>query len=55
MVVQGTPLEQAYRIRCTDGVCKPPEGAAIKSCGAERSGKKVSVKASGKCKEAERK
>ena len=39
----------------TDGVCKPPEGAVFKRHGAERSGKKVSVKASGTCKEAERK
>ncbi len=30
----------AYRIGCTDSVCKPPEGAAIKSHGAERSGKR---------------
>jgi len=42
-----------YGIRRADGVCKPPEGAAIKSCGAERSGKDAVQTASGTCKEAE--
>ena len=31
-------------MRCTDEVCKPPEGAVFKRYGAERSGKKVSLK-----------
>ena len=45
----------AYRIRCADRVCKPPEGAANKNCGAERSGKDAVQTASGEGKEAERK
>ena len=36
-----------------DGVCKPPEGAVIKSHGAERSGKDAVRTVSGECKEAE--
>lgn len=43
----------AHRIRCADRVCKPPEGAVVKSYGAERSGKGVVTTASGTCKEAE--
>ena len=42
-----------YRIRCADRVCKPPEGAVIKSHGAERSGKDAVQTVSGMCKEAE--
>jgi len=53
MVVQRTPLGLAYRIRCADGVCKPPEGAVVKSYGAERSGKDAVIAVSGACKEAE--
>jgi hypothetical protein len=30
---------QAHRIRFTESVCKPPEGAVFKRYGAERSGK----------------
>ncbi len=41
------------RVLCADRVCKPPEGAAIKSCSAERSGKDAVQTASGRCKEAE--
>ena len=40
-------------MRCADRVYKPPEGAAMKSCGAERSGKDAVQTASGACKEAE--
>jgi len=43
----------AYRIGCADSVCKLPAGAAIKSCGVERSGKDAVQTASGECKEAE--
>ena len=39
----------------TDEVCKPPEGAVFKRHVAEPSSKKVFVKASGTCKEAEQK
>jgi hypothetical protein len=46
---------QAHRIRFTESVCKPPEGAVFKRYGAERSGKDTVQAASGKCKEAERK
>ena len=46
-------MEQVYRIRCADRVCKPPEGAVIKSHGAERSGKDAVRTVSGMCKEAE--
>ena len=45
--------KMAYRLHCADRVGKPPEGAAIKSCGAERSGKDVVQTISGMCKEAE--
>jgi hypothetical protein len=41
------------RIRFADSVCKPPEGAVTKSCGAERSGKDTVETVSGTCKEAE--
>ncbi|MCH5718202.1 hypothetical protein [Niabella hibiscisoli] len=53
MVVQRTPLKQAYRIRFADGACKPPEGAVVKSHGAERSGKDAVRTLSGAYKEAE--
>jgi len=44
---------QTHRIRCADRVCKPPEGAVVKSHGAERSGKDVVQTTSGECKEPE--
>jgi hypothetical protein len=35
---------QAHRIRFTESVCKPPEGAVFKRYGAERSGKRFRFK-----------
>jgi hypothetical protein len=36
----------AHRIRFTESVCKPPEGAVFKRYGAERSGKILYQKSS---------
>jgi len=54
MVVQRTPLEQTYRIRCTVRVCKPLLDAVVKSYGIKRK-RKVILNHRGKCKGAERK